>query len=1225
MLRKSSTHDHDDSQEMNKPMMEGVVADGDVGPMRELSMVDRNRNRLRRFCDNSVTTSKYSLLPFSLHFVLYKNLFEQFQKAANVYFLAISCMQVVPGLSPTGQYTTLIPLLIVVSLSLIKDFWEDLKRRTQDAIVNSSTAVVLRNDAWTNVEWREVEVGDLVKVTKGKPFPADLVSIWSSEQDGNTYIETANLDGETNLKLRKSVQGIFTLLDRLPKDSVGAPAVSASDLSGRVVCELPNNRLYHFTGFVEREDEGGRRGARLPILADNILLRGAELRNTKVVYGIAVFTGADSKLSMNMTAMHHKRPRMDSITNQQIFFVFCFQLLLATICVIGFSINVSNAASVWYLRASDGAATSVGKSIATFLILFNSFIPISLYIMMEVVKLIQANLINNDIEMYTEESDTPAMVRNSKLNEEFGQVEFIFSDKTGTLTCNKMEFRHFSVAHNDSVGSVVKSYGTKNYTASPTAVPLVEGEDEGGNNVPRKQAFFFDSRISKGAWRTQNNTDEIRNLLEAMAVCHTVIPEAEGGQIGYQFSSPDEGCLVKAAQAMGLEMCERTEKFITVCDTNGAKPGHTRQWQVLSIVEFNSNRKRMSMVCKDPMGRCVLLVKGADNVILERLKKDPSTAVKIQQTKDILTEFANDGLRTLVFAKLDLSEEFYKRWRRKYDNVPYTDARQQKLDEVAEELEKDLELLGTTAIEDRLQDQVPETIKLLSMAGIKLWVLTGDKQETALNIGYSCMLLNKNMGLFQFDQCNATNIRQALEKYMSDVDAAALDAGQDIGLIIQGSILEHILPSGEITHAKDVNEQNADLFVSLAIKCKSVICCRVSPIQKAKIVEAVKLRVPGVTLSIGDGANDVSMIQMAHLGIGISGLEGMQAARASDCSISQFYHLQRLLLVHGRWNYRRISRLIIFSFYKNIALYMTQFWFATYNMFTGMTLYDAWALAMYNFAFTALPIMSLAVFDKDVEAKRLLSVDQFPELYQDGIKGKFFNTKEFWKYCSNALFHSLLCFFLCLYSACDLVDPAMGNTLGLQGHAIIAYSVVLHVVTIKCALEVNTWTLLNVLSFLLSIYFWYLFLFFYCSFYQFINYSDFALWYGFDEVTLEHPCYWLVLALVVFTSLARDVTYKFYRRNYDPHLFHVVQDFENKIGVFDRKRVKHETPWLFPKQELKAFKPSLSMGLGTTQLEEVTAMMDKMTTQKAFFDGQYSPGRRRVRITDIIASEEAYI
>ena len=855
---------------------------------------------------------------------------------------------------------------------------------------------------------------------------------------------------------------------------------------------------------------------------------------------------------------------------------------------------------------------------------------------MEVVKLIQASLINNDYEMYTEESDTPAMVRNSKLNEEFGQVEFIFSDKTGTLTCNKMEFRHFSVSYNDPAGSFIKSYGDLNY--GPTSpkdgqlIPMNDKEDPsspdytGSPSSPggRRKVDFADPRISRGAWRTQHNTDDIRGLIEAMAVCHTVIPEVENGNIIYQFSSPDEGCLVKAAQAIGLEMCARTEKTISVRDTNGLNPGHTRVWQVLHVIEFSSSRKRMSMVCKDPMGRCILLVKGADNVILERLKKDPSNASQIEQTKTILTDFANNGLRTLVFAKLDLAEEFYKRWRKKYDNVPYTDTREQKLDEVAEELEKDLELIGTTAIEDRLQDQVPETIKLLSRAGIKLWVLTGDKQETALNIAYSCLLLNKNMGLFQFDQCNETNIRQALEKYMSDVEAAALEAGQDIGLIIQGGMLEHILPSGEVTSARDQNELNADLFVSLAIKCKSVICCRVSPIQKAKVVEAVKLRVAGVTLSIGDGANDVSMIQMAHIGIGISGLEGQQAARASDCSISQFQHLQRLLLVHGRWNYRRVARLIIFSFYKNITLYMTQFWFATYNMFTGMTLYDAWALAMYNFAFTALPIMSLAVFDKDVEAKRMLSVDQFPELYQDGIKNRFFNTREFWKYCCNGLLHSLLCFFLCLYSSYDLEDPQTGTTLGLQGHAIIAYSVVLHVVTIKCGLEVNTWTVLNALVFLLSIYFWYLFLFFYCSLYQFINYSDFALWYGFDVVTLEHPCYWLVLVLVVFTALARDVMYKFYRRNYDPALFHVVQEFENKIGVFDRNRVKQETPWLFPKQELKAFKPSLSSGVGTAHFQdEVSTMMDKMSTQRSFYDGPHAPGRRRVRINDII--DEDYV
>jgi phospholipid-transporting ATPase len=396
----------------------------------------------------------------------------------------------------------------------------------------------------------------------------------------------------------------------------------------------------------------------------------------------------------------------------------------------------------------------------------------------------------------------------------------------------------------------------------------------------------------------------------------------------------------------------------------------------------------------------------------------------------------------------------------------------------------------------------------------------------------------------------------------------------------------------------------------------------VSPIQKAKIVEAVKTRVSGVTLAIGDGANDVSMIQMAHVGIGISGVEGLQAARVSDCSVAFFSCLQRLLLVHGRWNYRRIARLIIFTFYKNITLYMTQFWFATYNQFSGQTLYDSWSLSMYNLAFTALPIMTLAVFDKDVEGKRLLHLTQFPELYSDGMKGRLFNTREFWKYCINAVFHSLVCFFLTIYACVDLVDVDSGTQLGMAGHAIVAYSILLNVVTLKCALEVNTWTLLNAALFFISIFFWYLFLIVYCILFKAITVNDFASWYGADTITLKHPCYWLCQLVIVVVALMRDAGYKYWRKTYEPRLSHVVQEFENRVGDFGRNQVKRETPWLFPKREIKAFKPSLTSSSGTDRFVEMEPInLESLTSQSSFFAPENtSPGRRKTKISDIIDS-----
>ncbi|CUI14172.1 P-type H+-ATPase, putative, partial [Bodo saltans] len=348
----------------------------DSNSLRMVHVANPDLNMPYQYCDNTIITAKYSLIPLSLHFVIYKNLFEQFQKAANVYFLCISIMQVIPGLSPTGQYTTLLPLSLVVFLTLVKDFWEDWKRRSQDTKVNGKRAHVFREMNWKETTWSDVQVGDLVLVKKNESIPADLVCVWSSEPEGNC----------------------------------------------------------------ERE-----RQLRVPLGPENVLLRGSDVRNVKLVIGVAVFTGEDSKLAKNMTSKHYKMSRMDNITNRQIFFVFIFQIILAVICTIGYRVSVNDFENSWFLTGITNKSNAAGLQFVTFVILFNSFIPISLYIMMEVVKVIQASMINNDIAMYSEVSNTPADVRNTKLNEEFGQVEYIFSDKTGTLTCNRMEFRRFSV------------------------------------------------------------------------------------------------------------------------------------------------------------------------------------------------------------------------------------------------------------------------------------------------------------------------------------------------------------------------------------------------------------------------------------------------------------------------------------------------------------------------------------------------------------------------------------------------------------------------------------------------------------------------------------------------------------------------------------------------------------------------------------------------------------
>ena len=440
--------------------------------------------------------------------------------------------------------------------------------------------------------------------------------------------------------------------------------------------------------------------------------------------------------------------------------------------------------------------------------------------------------------------------------------------------------------------------------------------------------------------------------------------------IVYQASSPDEGALVDGAATLGFKFTTRRPRSVNI-----QVGQNDLEYEILNVCEFNSTRKRMSTIVRGPDKKIKLYCKGADTVIMERLSSENEF---VDATLQHLEDYATEGLRTLCIAMREIPEEEYQQWVQVYDRAATTiQNRGEELDNAAELIEKNLFLLGATAIEDKLQDGVPETIHTLQQAGIKVWVLTGDRQETAINIGYSCKLIQEDMSLIICNEQTHWETKEFLENKVKTIKST-YQRGDDIeplALIIDGKTLGYALE-------KDVEK----IFLELAVMCKAVVCCRVSPLQKALVVKLVKRNKDSILLAIGDGANDVSMIQAAHVGVGISGLEGLQAARSADFAISQFRYLKKLLLVHGAWSYQRLSKLILYSFYKNICLYMTQFWYAFYNGFSGQTVYESWTISLYNVALTVLPPLSLGIFDQYVSARML---DRYPQMYMLGQKSEF--------------------------------------------------------------------------------------------------------------------------------------------------------------------------------------------------------------------------------------------
>jgi phospholipid-transporting ATPase len=1063
------------------------------GIPREVLLNDPEGNRVKGYEKNSVSTGKYGPLTF-----LPKFLFSEFSRSANLFFLFTACIQQVPGVSPTGRWTTIVPLAVVLIASAFKEIKEDLKRHAQDRSLNSSQAMVLVNGQFEPRPWRRVRVGDILRLESDGFIPADMVLISSSEPEGLAYVETANLDGETNLKIKQAHPSTATLTN--PQ--------AASMLRGHLMSEAPNSSLYTYDGtFNLSSSQPGAAPTKIPVGPNQVLLRGAQLRNTGWAYGIVVNAGHQTKLMRNATEPPVKRTAVEKQVNKQILYLFALLLVMSVVSAIGNSIRTWFFSSQsWYLDLGQGMpnkARQFVENILTFIILYNNLIPISLIMTMEVVKFQHASFINSDLDMYYAKTDTPAVCRTSSLVEELGQISYIFSDKTGTLTCNEMEFRECSI------------FG----------VPYAQTVDDNKRETGQKTFEVLRQR-------SEENTQEgavIRQFLNLLAVCHTVIPEVKDGKMVYQASSPDEAALVQGAEILGYRFHTRKPKSVFI-DVNG----QDQEYEILNVCEFNSSRKRMSTVVRCPDGKIRLFCKGADTVIFERLGPNQEFS---EATLVHLEDYATEGLRTLCLACRDIPDAEYNEWAQLYDNAAaQMQGRADALDKVAEIIEQNLVLLGATAIEDRLQDGVPDTIHTLQQAGIKIWILTGDRQETAINIGLSCRLISESMNLVIINTETQAETVDLLNKRLFAIKNQRMGGGdvEELALIIDGKSLTFAL-----------EKECSETLLELAVMCKAVICCRVSPLQKALVVKLVKKSTTAPLLAIGDGANDVSMIQAAHIGVGISGVEGLQAARSADVAISQFRFLRKLLLVHGSWSYQRLSKLILYSFYKNITFALCLFWYSWWNDFSGQISYEGWSMSFYNVIFTILPPLVIGIFDQFVSARML---DRYPQLYHLGQRNAFFTPIKFFEWVGNALYHSVLLFaFTCLAFTGDLISSD-GKGSGLWVWGTTLYMVVLLTVLGKAALISDLWTKYTVAAIPGSFIFTMIALPLYAFIAPLLNFS--IAYKGVVARLWGDPIFWFSLVLFPPLCLLRDYAWKYYRRTYHPLDYHIVQEIQ-KFNLSD--------------------------------------------------------------------------
>ncbi|KAM3140134.1 hypothetical protein pb186bvf_007687 [Paramecium bursaria] len=991
----------------------------------------------KKYNHNKIRTSKYEWWNF-----LPKNLFGQLQKPANIFFICIAVLQSIKLISLTnGQPLILIPLIIMMIVSMFKDNKEDQKRKDGDQKENENLTEIEGNQ----VKWQDLYVGQIIKILNNQFAPADILIVGTSEDNASCFIETKNLDGETNLKQRftpNEFQSYFSEQQYYFKDI-------------SLEYDIPNNYIYSFQGNaylsgdvypllnqkqqllrnhqnqeLEKIDKQLQHfnEKKISLNPNNLILRGCQLKNTKFVYGVVLYSGQFTKIMQNQIKPKIKYSKLENQIALSTLQVFIFQIIICTFTALYYSFWYEiNSNELPYLEINrdggvdDGFAQNFFIRFFNWILIFQSFVPISLIVTLETVKFTQGISIMSDKKCIS--NDIPCAVQSSNLNEELGQINYIFSDKTGTLTKNYMTFKKICIDG--------KSYGSMDQ--SKQIMPLnVDFED--------KQFELI------------KNSNKAHLVLQILSLCHSAIVQVENGETQYNVTSPDELALLNFAKFQQYEYLGIDKNNIISVKINQK----IEQFELLYNFEFDSTRKRNSVILKELKSQMIYIFsKGADSIMIKR-----SINLETQIMKENLynlNQYSIQGLRCLVLAYRALSLQEFDEFQQNYSNAQkLTVDKERIILELQDQIEQKFEIVGITAIEDKLQDNVDVTIKAFRDADIKVWVLTGDKMETAINIGFSCSLLSDQMAIAQID---TTDENQINSKLIEKFDALAI--------------------SGDTLTIIEKNQELVKLLVKTTQQCQSVLCCRVSPKQKQEIVMMVRKANPQIScIAIGDGANDVSMITSANVGVGIKGVEGQQAARSADYAIGEFQILRNLLFVHGRECYRRNCLLVLYNFYKNMILVLPTLWqlvnqknrFSISNAFSGQPILDQTLTPLYNVLYTSIPIFFMCTLDEELSEE--VRFNNFNNTsYQIGQKNQNYNTKLFFKWVLNTFAQSVIITYFLIYGLQQSYPQGKDYNFLWTGTAIFGAVVIL--VNLRVLIMTYTYTLASFLSvgFMISVYF----------------------------------------------------------------------------------------------------------------------------------------------------------
>ena len=1082
-----------------------------------------NVNELK-YKNNTINTRKYNIITF-----LPKSLLFQFMRFANVYFLIIAIIQCIPIISPLGAFSAIIPLIFVLTVSLIREGYEDLQRAKIDKEQNCEICEVYKNGKWVKIKSGDLKMGEIISVKKDSTFPADLVLLDSDLPNGICYIETGTLDGEKNLKLKASpnfTQGKFNLnkndkiqnfienennmiesfnnshnyinntnnlnvineINRKNEGKIIKEKKNDFQIKGTCQCDLPNPNLYQLNGKIKLKLNNEE--CSFPLEAKNLLLKGAKLRNTNWIIGIIIYTGHNCKLLKNSKEPLGKFSSIEKLMNKLLIAILLFQIFLSFLCSIFHSIYFNQHYDLIiqqrYIKTKEererityidflyfNIKIDSFLSFFTYLLLLNTMIPISLIVTLEIVKVIQGIFIGIDIEGYSKIRHKFITPNSVSLNEECGSVNYIFTDKTGTLTCNKMSMK-FCVIGDICYEIIKNDYDKNKEFRKKEIITTIQDYDMYKASIQKNKNKVLDIIIYNNYLAKSNDdsnitlkldrTDKlIKEFWTALAICHDCT--IQGGK--YIGMSPDNIELVKTAKFQGFsyEISELNNKIILFLGEKNNKI--KKVYNKVCQIEFSSERKRESVIIKD--GNIYkLYIKGADNIIEERLNESTPKEI-LNKAKYYVNLFSSKGYRTLFVAMRILSEKEYENFSIELNKAKMdTEKKNEKISLCYQMVESNLTLIGATIVEDKLQENVPEVIKDLRLSGIKIWMLTGDKLSTAYNIGLSCNLISKDMKVFKIEgkkmvknehleDINKEERIQTIVKFIKEfshykgyLNSMDKKTNLNFSILIDENALFTINESEEISK----------MFLNVAKDAITVICCRVSPLQKSQVIKMMKnYDKSKITLAIGDGGNDVSMIMESHIGIGIYGEEGLRAAQSSDYAIGEFQILRRLLFFHGNLNLMRNSEMIIYFFYKNFVFTIIHFFYGYLNDFSGQTIIDDWFITCFNLIFTSIPLAVKGIIDIDlspVDGKVVYLLQ--PYLYFEGREYPKFTIFNFILELIKGVFHSFINYYICINGSKSVIN-SLGHVKCLWYNSVILYTNIIIIVSIDLIVitKYHTW------------------------------------------------------------------------------------------------------------------------------------------------------------------------